>query len=491
MKSILRNTIILSGSSFVSVAVGLVSAKVWALLMGPSGIGYLGLLQGLIGLIGLLAGMGVGAGLISAGARTLAAGDRAGFAALRKAGWLLFWAAGGLAVLIMVLLRVPISRVMLGGPEHAGDVVLMSVALLFSLAYGVQVSLLNAHHRVSALARVGALNSLLSTAVSLLLVWLLRERGIAWAVIGGSAAGWAVSAYFLQRETGGPRGQARAVVTRPALVAATRSLLHFGPSYAMSQVLSSGVQFALPALVLAVLGIDNVGFYRSAISVAGVYLGFLLVAMGQDYFPRLSAVSDQPRELGRLVNQQHRLAMLIAIPMILTTMAVAPYLVHVIYSPAFAPAVGVLEWLLIGDIFKFSSWSIGFVVLARRRGRTLFLVELLAGVNFLWTAVVGMRWLGLEGVGVGQVLTYIIHFAVVWAIVRREIGLELTTENKLMLLAGAAAALVIRTLPLVGLEQFKTPVALVLAVLAAAFSVATLWQEIDGWRYLREWRQRI
>lgn len=487
MKAILRSTILLSGSSLVSIAVGLVSAKVWALLMGPSGVGYLGLLQGLIGLVGLLAGLGVGAGLVSAGARALADGNHADFAALRKAGWLLFWVAGGIAVLVLVFLRVPISRLMLGGAEHANDVVLMSLALLFSLAFGVQTSLLNAHHRVSALARVGALNSLASTVTSLFIIWLLRERGIAFAVIAGSAAGWCVATWFLYRETS--QEHAREQVSRAALIAATRSLLRFGPTYALSQMAGAGVQFALPALVLSLLGIDSVGYYRAAISVAGVYLGFLLAAMGQDYFPRLSAVSDQKAELERLVNQQHRLVMLIAIPMILATMAATPYLVRIIYSPSFGPAVGVLEWLLVGDLFKFSSWSIGFVVLARRRGRALLFLEVLAGVNFLWTSVAGIHLLGLEGVGVGQLLTYMVHLLVTWLVVHREIGLELTRENKQMLLVGATAALVIRILPLVGLAHLRTPVALALAALAATFSLALVWQEIGGWRYLREWRR--
>src|SRR5947209_8499677 len=73
MKSILKATAILSSGSLVSILVGLVSAKFSALLLGPSGVGYMGLLQSTLSLVVLVAGMGgISAGLVRAGARARA-----------------------------------------------------------------------------------------------------------------------------------------------------------------------------------------------------------------------------------------------------------------------------------------------------------------------------------------------------------------------------------------------------------------------------------
>src|SRR5262249_51489941 len=141
--------------------------------------------------------------------------------------------------------------------------------------------------------------------------------------------------------------------------------------------------------------------HRAALSVSGVYLGFLLTAMAYDYYPRVSAASGRPAELVQLVNQQHRLVMLLAGPMILGALALAPYLIPLIYTPNFAPAVDIVEWQLIGDLFKFSSWTMGFIILVRSGSTTLFLVELLSGVNILVGSWVGMRFFGLPGLGIG------------------------------------------------------------------------------------------
>jgi PST family polysaccharide transporter len=176
--------------------------------------------------------------------------------------------------------------------------------------------------------------------------------------------------------------------------------------------------------------------------------------------------------------------------MIMGTLALAPLLVQLVYSPQFGPAVTVLEWQLIGDLFKFSSWTMGFVILARRQTLTLFLVELLAGLNILGMSWLGIRWFGLAGLGIGYLGMYIVHYLVTWLIVRKEIGMTWTTNNKLMLLAASVAALIIRMLPLVGLTYLRTPVALSFAVVAGLGSLIIIWQEVGVRGYLRARRER-
>ncbi len=476
MKSILRATAVLGSSSIVGILVGLVSAKFSAVLLGPNGVGLIGLLQSLVGLSGLIAGMGIGVGLIRAGAFALAEEDYVHFAALRSGAWLIVGVLGTLALAFIYLFRVPISQWILGTPELEGSVALMGVVLVFNLASGLQVSILNAYHRVGVLAKIGILNSVLGTSATLSLIWLWREQGIAPAMIASAAVSWAISYSFLKRNPGIVQRQP----TRKAVFDAAWSLLRFGAPYTVSMLVGTGVQMMLSIVVLHSLDTANVGFYRAAVAVSGTYLGFLLSAMAQDYYPRISAVGGQPLVLVDLVNQQHRLVMMLGIPMILGTLALAPYLVPLVYSPQFYPAVDVLEWQLIADILKFSSWTMSFVILAHSGSVVFFLVELIGGVTTLLTSWVGLSLFGLEGIGISFLATYMVYYLVVWGIVRREIPLVWTNENKLMLLAALLAALVIRLLPFLGLQPLRLPVALSLALLAGAGSAYAIWKEVGG-----------
>src|SRR4051794_18239746 len=105
MRSILRNTTILSSSSLASIVVGLLAAKGWAVMLGPLGMGNMALLQSLFGLAGLIAGLGIGTGLVRAGANALAQHDQLYFAALRRAAWLIILTFGTIALLLLILMR--------------------------------------------------------------------------------------------------------------------------------------------------------------------------------------------------------------------------------------------------------------------------------------------------------------------------------------------------------------------------------------------------
>ena len=476
MKQILRATVVLGSSSVVSVLVGVISAKAWAIMVGPSGLGLLGLLQGLVGLAGLVAGLGVGAGLVRAGASALARSEHRQLAALRKAAWLLLWLAGSLAVLILLVFRVPISELILGGAQYATSVVLMGLALLFTLATGIQISILNAYHRVSALAKVGILKSVLASGASLLCVWWWGEQGIAPAIIATSITGWAVTRYFLEREV----EHAPVHLSYEEVSAAARSLLRFGAPYTASMLVWTVVQLAIPALVLHALGKESVGFYQAAMVIAINYPSFLLAAMVHDYYPRLSAVSDQPVVLAQLVNQQNRLVLVLTAPLILVLLALAPYLIPLAYSHEFYPAVALLEWHLVGDLFKFTSWTMGYVILARSNSWMYFRAELISGAAYMLTTWAGIRWFGLSGLGIGFMISCVIYYLVVWIHMRREINLVWTTQNRKMMLGTLLAIMLIQALPFMGQESFRTPVALSCALLACLGSLYALWRDARG-----------
>jgi O-antigen/teichoic acid export membrane protein len=476
MRSILRSTAVLTSSSFVVIVSGIISVKARALLLGPGGLGFMSILQSFMGIAAIIAGMGIATGVVTSGANALGRQDLAKITVLRRAAWSLFWILGGLALLTIVVLRETISLWLFGVSEHALSIVLIGLAVLFQLAYTLETGILNAHHRVGALAKVVMLNSLLGTLIGVGALWFWREQAIVLVVIAYPAIGWAISHYFLRREIDQPTHRP----TFQQTLDAARPLLRFGAPYMASTLASSGAQLLLPVIVLHTLGTKGAGFYGAAATIALGYVGFILNAMAQDYYPRVSAASHQPAILVHLINQQHQVVMMLGIPMVLGIMALARYIVPLIYSYEFYPAVELLEWQLIADLLKFSAWTMSFVILARNGSLTFFSTELVGGLAVLFGSWLGLRWFGLTGVGIASLVASVVYYLMVCIIVRRDIGLVWTTENKRMILGALLAALIIRLLPFLGLESFRTPVALIFALLAGATSVHFLRRELTG-----------
>jgi len=397
-----------------------------------------------VGLAGLVAGVGLGGSLVRLIPSVLAKDGTQEVSALRRAAWWLFWGFGSLAFLVLFFFRVPISRIVLGGPEHAGVVALMGAALFLSLASGIQASILNAYHRIGALAQLGVLNSILGAGSSITLIGLFGEDGIPFAIVTGAVVSFSLSRLFLRRaeKDNLPRATWRDTIR------AARSLLLFGVPLTGSQVVGEGARLALPLVVVSMLDKESVGFFGAASAIAVTYMGFLVKAMGQDYFPRVSAAVDDPHELARLANQQLRLVLLLGVPLILGVSAMSSIVIPLVYSPAFIPAVAVLQWQLAGDVLKLPTWVIGFMILVRT-SRKYFTVELLAGVFLLAFSWLGITMFGLVGIGIGWLAMYVVILPVNFYVARKDLPLEWTRDNRFLFLGSVLAVGVVQSLALI------------------------------------------
>jgi len=166
-------------------------------------------------------------------------------------------------------------------------------------------------------------------------------------------------------------------------------------------------------------------------------------------------------------------------------MAFTAYLVPLIYSPQFHPAEAVLEWQLAGSLFKFSSWTMSFVILARSGSSAYFFVELVAGLATICTAWLGIRWFGLVGLGIGFCVTYLIYYAAVWLVIRREINFKWESGNRLILAAAAFAAALVLAMSATNYEALKLPLNIFIAASSIAASSYVLLWKLNGLSTLR------
>ncbi len=474
MKSIFRATAILSGSSILSILVNLASAKVMALYLHPAGYGYYGLLQSFVGFAVLAAGMGMAAGMVRFGAAPASHGDQQTVARLRIGAWIVVAATGLLSLVICLLFQTPLSRLVIGDAQHGHTILWLVVPLVLTVGANLQVGIMNAHHRISTIARYTVLNNVVGAGINIAGVVGWGIRGILPAMIVGGIASYALSFFYLSRAV----GPVRMRPTRGEALTAAWALLRFGGPYTLSMLFGAGIQFVLPIVILHLLDTEGVGLYKAATAISVGYLGFLVTAMGQDYFPRVSAVKDQRKELVKLINEQQRLVLLLSIPIVLGMLALVPILVPMVYSAKFLPAVEILEWQLIADLFKFSSWTMSFVILARCPSSVYFLTESIGGITNLLSTCLAVRFLGLPGLGIGFLTSYIVYYVVVRTIISRDINLIWLPANKRLMLVGIACAFAIRVLPVTPFASLRTAIALTLAFVVGAWCLYFIWQDM-------------
>jgi len=487
MKPILWAIGLMSGASAVSVVLGLVTAKITASVLGPAGVGLLGLLQSTVGLavIGAMTG-GVSAGMVRDVSRARADGDaRAEASAIAGAWRLCLGFAIGMAT-AMVLGRSALARVFLGDVERSSAVVPLAAAMFLTAVTTVQVGVISAYHQIGRVARINISNSVAGPLILVPLVLMWQAPALPWVVLGGSVATAAASAFWYPRDALGPLASLAYAGAPGTVPAASRRLLRFALPFNVSAMAGTGVQLAMPVIVLHALGGAAVGFFRAAAGISLTYLAFLQSALGQDYYPRLAACGDDRLRVARLVDDQMRAMLLVAGPIILVILAAAPVLVPLIYTRDFVPAVALLEWQLAGDVLRVAAITMGFGVLARAGSGAFLTIELVNGCVTLALSLLGVRVGGLSGLGLAFFASSAAAAIVNAVALRRVAGTTVAGRTVLLLGAYTAAALLVRAISSAGAGAAGTLAAGVVALAGVALSLRSLWTEVEGWRGIRK-----
>lgn len=437
-RTILRSSSIIGGAQVINIVVSLVKMKVVAVLLGPAGVGLIGLYLSLIQTASTIAAMGLG----NVGTRRIATAQaEGGGISVGRTRRALFWGTMLLALIGAALFWLAsgwIARVILADETRTNDVAWLSVGVALTVAAGSQGALLTGLRRIGDLARINVGAGVIGAALGVLALWLWGSQGLIAMILTAPAATFLLGHLYVAR-LGPPDGPS---IRLPEMSRELKTMLTLGFAFMLSGLVTMLGHLAARALVQRDLGPEALGQFQAAWAIGMTYLGFVLNAMGTDYYPRLTAAIREHATATRLVNEQIEVALLLCAPVLLAMLGLAPWVIHLLYSAEFDPAVEILRWQLLGDILKVMSWPLGFVILASGAGKTFVLTESLGMGVFVLGVFIGLPLIGVTATGVAFLALYVAYLPLVWWLGRRIIGFRWTRAVKAQALAvmGAAVA---------------------------------------------------
>jgi len=453
----------------VSLIIGIVRTKAMALLLGPGGFGLMGLYGSIVDLALSLAGMGIKSSGVRQIAASVSTGEQVRIArtvtVLRKTSVLL----GVFGALVLAAFSSQVSTLTFGTDQHAVSVAVLSLAVLFSLIAGGQAALVQGMRRILDLAKMGILGTLFGTLISVPVVYYLREDGVVPSLVVVAALSVLTSWWYSRKVHVEPVTMSRAEVCLEAA-----SLLKLGVSFMASGFLVMGAAYAVRIIVVRDLGLPAAGLYQAAWMVGGLYVGFVLQAMGADFYPRLVGAAGDHRLCNRLVNEQAQVSMLLASPGVIATLTFAPLVLVLLYSSEFGAAVDVLRWTALGMALRVLTWPMGFIIVAKGEQWLFIATETAWAVVSVALAWICIRSFGLDGAGVAFFGSYVFHGLIVYPIVRRLTGFRWSAAARVTgLVFAAMVSLVFCTMHLLP-TAWATLVGTLAVALSALHSIRTL-----------------
>lgn len=403
-RQIIKSSSIVGGAQFINVAIGLVRTKLVAVLIGPAGIGLVGIYISITAFANTLAGMGIQTSSVREIAKHHGDNNSDAIATivvtLRRACWL----AGAAGAAILAAMAPWISRASFGSDEHTLSVTLLSITVLITNLTSGQSAILQGTRRIGDMARVQVLSAMIGTVISVGLYAWLGMAGIVPALVSLSAVSLLVSFHYSRKIL-----LPSVSVTWQKSLVDTGGLLKFGAGMVIAGLVGTGATYTIRAILLNQLDLQAVGIYTAAFTLSGMFVKFVLQAMGADFYPRLTAVSQNPIEMQRLINEQTEVGLLLAFPGLLATLAFAPWVITLFYTAEFAPAADMLKWFIIGCMGQVLSWPLGFAMLARGQGILFATTETTSQAIHVLAVITLINWVGLLGAAIAFALLNILY----------------------------------------------------------------------------------
>lgn len=401
---ILKASSIMGGAAGIKLLLGMVGIKFAAVLIGATGIGLIASFAAAQGVVGTIAGLGIQSSAVREVAAAVGKNDEQAIGRIALSLRRVCWLTGLVGMGGMMAFSPLISQLSFGSQQYTEDIAALSIVILMGNISGGQMALLQGMSRVGDLARANIFGAVFATIAAVCFYAWLGLRGIVPAVIATSVMYLLLSCFFARR------------VSIPKVTLGWREtidevggMVQLGLAVMLSGLLSSVLSYITVILITQQVGLGAVGIYSAAFALSGAFVNFVLSAMGADYYPRLTALTHDHTAMSQLVNEQTEVGVLLAVPGLMATMALAPWAVQIFYTSEFFPAVELLQWFVLGCLGRVISWPLGYVMLASGKSRLFLTTEAAFIVIHGVLIALGLFVFGIVGVAIAFFVTYVAY----------------------------------------------------------------------------------
>lgn len=424
-KSILKAISLFGGLKVFQIIIGVIKNKFVAILLGPTGMGVVGMITSTTGMVSALTSFGLETSSVRdvAQAYTSKETDRVNriITVLRK---LILW-TGLLGMVITFLFSSYLSKWAFGNEEYNGAFKLVSVTLLMiQLSIGQNVLLQGTFH-YKYMARASLIGSVLGLITTVPLYYFFGFKAIVPVIIITAFFTLMLTWYFSQKIP-----FTKVKMSLRETIFGSKNMLILGSTVALVGLINTGHNYFLRLVISNYGSISDVGLYTAGMTIATSYIGIVFTAMGTDYAPRLASVANDKEMLNQTINRQALLLTIILAPMVITFIVFIKQLTILLYSSKFIDIIPMIQWMMFAMLFRAISWSISFSFVAANKPGMFMVNELISAIYSIVFSIAGYILLGFLGMGIAFFLTYSIYTIHMYLLARKAYKFRFNADFK-------------------------------------------------------------
>lgn len=481
------------GAGLASLLFGLIANKIFAVTLGPAGVGLLASYR-------QIHDMATGLGIFGAGAGQIQALSSVEGEARRRRVVASIWLSlcGAVLTALTLLLTAPLIAEHVfrdGSPNVVLGVRCLALTVSIAIIGVTLQGLINVSRAIGRLAIVQVLGSLTLS----LIAWPLAKlavggEGLAFigVVLLPIVVQFAVATWYVHR-LGWMAPVLEAFTRRPDRQDMAHQLRFFAAGLGAG-LLSAASFMAMRALVVETGGQELHGLFQAAWTLALQNVGLLMTAATTYLLPTMAGAASE-EERSRTVNDGVEMLTLCSIPLIGGALLFQPLILELLFSRHFLPAVDALTWMLIGNYFRVFQALFFNVAVAAARVRVMMITEICWYGGFSGLVVLALSphppsWMtGLYGIGLAFAFVQIATMLGGLWYTRTRLAVRLTLRTQAIWFGGLAVIVICAAATWHDRSTnwlVSVPLALLTLVAPIVFAGPRRWNDVravvSGWR---------
>ena len=412
-KQILKATSLFSGVQVLNIIFSIIKSKVAAILIGPTGMGILGLLNSTLNFVGGISKLGLDISSVKEIAFAKQNFDDEKVESIIQILKKVIRISGVLGALFIIIFSSQLSELIFDNKDYTFSFIWISIALFFRQIMLADLAILQGQRKLKELAKANIFASGFSLIISTMLFYFLGIKGIIPVILLSAIFGYLVSNHYSKQKL----KTAKRLSIKEAF-SEGKEMIKLGLTLSVTGLFSVLTIYLLQIYIKNVDGISAVGYYSVGFLIINTYVGMIFNAMSKDYFPRLSAISNDFDKANEIILKQALVGVLLVTPVIIVFISYAPTLIELFFSKEFLSVTSLVSFGLLAILFKAVSWSMGYYFIAKGDSKVYIKTAIGFNVLLLIISIFGYNYDGLRGLGISFLVYYIIHFIVIYIIMK-------------------------------------------------------------------------
>lgn len=409
-KSIAKANAIFGGVQVYIIFIGIIRSKLVAILLGVEGMGIMGLLNSTIDLVKTATNCGLQTSAVRDVSLAKNSNNNGRISAVYTIISKLVWITGIIGSLIVFFFAKQLSYITFSNGDYIWSFRILSIVLLLSQLTVVNQVMLQGLRALKELA----LNNVVGNTLGLLLViplyYFWGYKGIVPSIIVAYLISFVVSTYYMRKIS-----LSRVDISLKNALIQGKQMIVLGFMLSLTGLMDVIQTYIVKIFLAQVGGVEDVGLYNAGFSIIVGYVGLVFSSIGTDYFPRLSAVSNDPGQYNDVINDQMEIMLLVLLPLVCFFIPFSEVAIKILYTDEFLGVKVMINIMAIAMIQRAISWCPGFLYIAKGDSKLYLIIYIFTFIISTAMYLLFYYQWGLTGIGVAFFLIYFLgNFTTFW-----------------------------------------------------------------------------